>query len=154
MEAIIKKIEKDFQEVWQLCQNVPTAALIAPALSNGWSVKDTVAHLAAWDYRCAELLEVAHNTDVPLKAHPAVDALNLEIYQERRNWNWEEVELIYREAHETLIEAIQTLPPNRLADEFIQRSIAEETWEHYEQHMDELRKWHQQVATRKKVVKR
>jgi len=150
-KAIINKIEKSFQNTWQLCQNVPPAALIEPTLSSGWSVKDTIAHLAAWDWRCAELLGVAHNTDVPFKAHPAVDALNLEIYQERRNWTWEQVELTFREAHEALIEAIQALPSDRLADEFVQRSIAEETWEHYEQHIDELRKWRQQVVTRNGV---
>jgi hypothetical protein len=153
VEAIVNKIEQSFQSVCQVCRNVPTAALIEPTLANGWSVKDTIAHLAAWDWRCAELLGVAHHTDVPLKAHPAVDALNLEIYQERRNWTWKQVELSFREAHEAVIEAIQALPPDRLTDEFVQRSIAEETWEHYEQHIDELRNWHQQVINRNGVLK-
>lgn len=152
-DAIINKIENSFQNVWQLWGDVPTAALVEPALSNGWSVKDTIAHLAAWDWRCAELLEVAHNTNVPLTTHPAVDALNLEIYQERLSWTWEEVELTFRDAHKALIEAIRALPPDRLANEFVQDSIAEETWEHYEQHIEELRKWRQQVVSRNGVEK-
>jgi hypothetical protein len=152
-EAIINKIEKCFQDVWQLWGDVPEAVLVEPTLSNGWSVKDSVAHLAAWDRRYAELLEVAHNTDVPLRTHPAVDALNLEIYQERLGWSWQEVELTFQEAHEALIGAIRALPPDRLASQFVQDSIAEETWEHYEQHIDELRKWRQQVVSRNGVQK-
>jgi hypothetical protein len=144
-ESIINKIEQRYLEVRRLYQDVPLAALTEPSLPNGWSVKDTLAHLAAWDRRCAELLGVAHNSDVPLKAHPVVDALNLEIYQERRRWSWEEVEFDFREAYKELIEAIRSLPTNRLNDKFVQDSIAEETWEHYEQHLQPLREWHEQI---------
>ncbi|MEW5959915.1 MAG: ClbS/DfsB family four-helix bundle protein [Chloroflexota bacterium] len=147
-EAIIKQIEQRYLEVRRLYQDLPVAALTEPALSNGWSFKDTVAHLAAWDRRSAELLDVAHNSDVPLKAHPAVDALNWETYQERRNWSWEEVEFDFREAFLALIKAIQTLPPERLNDKFIQASIAEETWEHYEQHLRQLRERHEQIKSK------
>lgn len=147
-KGIIEKIEQSYKDVRDLCQNVPISALTEPVFPNGWSVKDTLAHLAAWDWRCAELLDVAHHSDVPLKAHPVVDALNLEIYQERQHWSWEEVEFDFQEANQALIESIRALPFERLKDEIVQDSIAEETWEHYQQHLGELKRWRKKVTNR------
>jgi len=151
-EAIINRIEQSYIDIWRLCQDIPVEALIAPVLANGWSVKDTVAHLAAWDRRFAELLGVAHYSDGPLKAHPVVDALNLEIYQERRNWSWAEVALDSQESIRALLEAIRILPEERLTDQFVLAIIAEETWEHYAQHLHPLQQWRERVLRQNPIV--
>ena len=145
-EAIIEDVECCYQTILDLCRDVPAEVLSAPTLPNGWSVKDTVTHIAAWDWRCAALLGESFNTDAPLKAHPDVDALNLEIFEERKNWSWDEVERDFQGAHQALVEAILALPPERLDDEVIQESIAEETCEHYGQHIPQLEQWRQQVV--------
>ncbi|MFN8459170.1 MAG: ClbS/DfsB family four-helix bundle protein [Anaerolineae bacterium] len=144
-EAIIEKIESSYARLVRLYRSVPVTKLIEPALLNGWSVKDTLAHIAAWEWRCASLLNESHHTDLPLKAMPDVDALNRESYQERQGWSWEEVETDFRQAHQTLLEAIRNLPAGRVQDKIIQQSIAEETWEHYEEHLPELEQWHRRI---------
>jgi hypothetical protein len=123
-------------------------AVLEENLPNGWSVKDVLAHIAAWEWRCASLLDASHNTKALLKAQPDVDALNREIYEARKEWGWEEVEYDFRAAHQTLLEAIRQLPPPQLADEFVQRTIADETWEHYDEHLGDLRRWRQRVIGR------
>ncbi len=144
-EVMIEKIENSYTRLVRLYRSVPVTKLIEPVLLNGWSVKDTLAHIAAWEWRCASLLNQSHHTDLPLKAKPDVDALNRESYQERQEWGWEEVETDFRQAHQTLLEAIRALPAGRLNDRFIQQSIAEETWEHYEEHLPELEQWHKRI---------
>lgn len=144
-ETIIEKIEGSYARLVRLYRSVPVTALIEPALLNGWSVKDMLAHIAAWEWRCASLLNESHQSDLPLKAKPDVDALNWESYQERQEWSWEEVEADFRQAHQTLLEAIRSLPAGRLNDKIVLRSIAEETWEHYEEHLRELERWHRRV---------
>jgi hypothetical protein len=114
-EAIIEKIEISYGAIAPDC-SAPVTALIESTLSNGWSVKDTLAHMAAWEWRCASLLNESHQTDALIKAIPDVDALNRESYQERQEWSWEEVETDFRQAHEALLAAIQALPPDRLED--------------------------------------
>ncbi|GEM_PF-1600992 len=146
VESIIKDVESCFETISLLTGDVPEAALIAPAMPNGWSVKDTVTHIAAWDWRCAALLSESYDTNTPLKAHPDVDALNEEIYQERKHWHWAEVQQDFQEANRALINAIHSLPPERLHDPIIQQSIAEETCEHYHQHIPELKKWRQETV--------
>jgi hypothetical protein len=144
-ENIIENVESSYDHILNLCKDMPRKALVEPALPNGWSVKDTVAHLAAWDWRCAELLGEAHYTDAPLKASPAVNALNEEIYQERQDWSWEEVESDFRGAQRALLSAIRQLPPERLNDPFIRRTILEETCEHHQEHIPAIEAWHEQV---------
>lgn len=151
-EVIIKKIEESYAGILRLYRSVPVTTLIEPLLQNGWSVKDTLAHIAAWEWRCASLLSAAHDTDAPLRAIPDVDALNREIYQERREWSWTEVETDFHQAHQALLQVIRQLPPKRLADTIVQRTIAEETWEHYAEHVDELQQWHAQVASSRLFV--
>jgi hypothetical protein len=146
LEAILQKIEASYTKILRLYRSVPVTELVEPALLDGWSVKDTLAHIAAWEWRCASLLNEAHDTDAPLKAFPDVDALNREIYQERQEWEWAEVEADFRQAHQTLLEAIRRLPPDRLNDGIVQQTIAEETWEHYAEHLPNLEQWHRRVT--------
>ena len=147
LEATIEKIEKSYAQILRLYRSVPVTALIEPTLANGWSVKDTLAHIAAWEWRCASLLNAAHQTDVPLKAMPDVDALNREFYQERQEWSWAEVGDDFRQAHQALLAAIKELPPERLNDAIVQQAIAEETWEHYAEHLPHLERWHRRVTS-------
>lgn len=149
LEVLIEKIEKSYAQILRLYRSVPVTALIEPVLSNGWSVKDTLAHIAAWEWRCASLLNAAHRSNVPLKAMPDVDALNREFYQERQEWEWAEVEDDFRQAHQTLLAAIKELPPHRLNDSVVQQTIAEETWEHYAEHLPHLERWHKRVGSKR-----
>jgi hypothetical protein len=145
-EAIIQKIESSYADIVRLYRSVPVTEIVKSSLPNDWSVKDTLAHLAAWEWRCAQLLEAAHRSDGPLQAEPDVDALNREIFEEHQEWSWEEVEYDFRAAHQTLLEAVRRLPPARLSSKFVQEMIAGETWEHYAEHLADLQRWHQRVT--------
>jgi len=146
-EAIIDKIESSYSGIVRLTRSVPVTKVEEATLSNGWSVKDVLAHIAAWDWRCANLLDESHRSDALFEAQPDVDALNHEIYEERKEWGWEEVELDFRAAHDALCEAIRRLPAKRLNESFVQESIGEETWEHYAEHLPELQQWHKRATS-------
>ena len=154
LEATIEQIENSYHKILRLYRSVPVTDLLEPTFANGWSVKDLLAHLAAWDWRCAGLLDQAHESDMPLMAMPDIDALNQEIYQERQEWGWEDVDNDFREAHQALLESIQALPPERLKDEIIQEAIAEETWQHYEEHLPQLQQWHKRVMSSQQRARR
>jgi hypothetical protein len=146
-ENILEKIEESYADLVRLYRTAPVSWLVDPVLSNGWSVKDIVAHLAAWEWRCAALLEQADVSNAPLQAEPDVDALNHETFEERRHWGWEEVEDDARAAHRSLLKAIKKMPPERLADPVVLNAIAAETWEHYIEHLPAVRAWHQTLPT-------
>jgi hypothetical protein len=145
-EALIEKIEQGYAQLVRLYRSVPVTALLEPTLANGWSVKDVLSHIAAWEWRCASLLNESHQSDLPLKALPDVEALNQEFFQERQEWSWAEVEDDFRQAHQAMLAAIRAMPFTRLTSKIVQQSIAEETWEHYAEHLSDLERWHKQVA--------
>jgi len=146
-QAIIQKIDDSYSQAVRLYRSVPVAKVIEPSLSNGWSVKDVIAHIAAWEWRCASLLQESHKSDAPLKAEPHVDALNQEIHQDRQEWAWEEVEYDFRAAHRALIEAIKNFPAERLKSKFVKETIATHTWQHYAKHLPDIQRWHKQVSS-------
>ncbi|MCK6629545.1 MAG: maleylpyruvate isomerase N-terminal domain-containing protein [Anaerolineae bacterium] len=147
-EALIEKIEQGYTQLVRLYRSVPVTALLEPTLANGWSVKDVLSHIAAWEWRCASLLNESHQSDLPLKAMPDVEALNREFFQERQGWSWAEVEDDFRQAHQAMLAAIRAMPPARLTSKIVQQSIAEETWEHYTEHLPDLERWHKQTDRR------
>ena len=130
-EATIQKVEHCYTQLLDLYHGVSEHDLTTPILAEGWSVKDTLAQIAAWEWHCAGLLKAARDTNGPLWATPDVDGLNREIYQERRHWSWARIRVDSRQAHRALLRAIRQLPSHRLADDLVQRTIARETWEHY-----------------------
>lgn len=147
-EEIIARIEHSYNQLVRLYRSVPVVELLEPVFANGWSIKDLLAHIATWEWRCVGLLGQAHDTNTPLQAMPDVDALNEEIYRERKEWRWEDVENDFREAHRALLQSIKALPPDRLQDPKVQKAISEETWEHYEEHLPGLIGWHEQIVSR------
>ena len=124
----------------------PPAALVKPALPEGWSVKDMVAHLAAWEWRCVSLLIAAYNTDWPLKARPDVEGLTREFYQERKEWRWAEAETDFRRAHRALIQTVEQLPPKRRENILVQQTIVKEALKHYLRHLPDLKRWHEKTV--------
>lgn len=137
-EIIIEKINNNRSEIVGLYRSVPITALVLPLLPNEWSIKDVITHIAAWEWRCADLLKASHQTNGPLTASPDVDGLNREFYEGRRHWSWDRVEADFQQAHIALVEAIQQLPPERLHDPAVQQTIASDTWEHYAEHLPEM----------------
>ena len=144
-KAIIQRIEEGYNKIVRLYLSVPVTALLEPFFMNGWSVKDLLTHIAAWEWRCEGLLHQSHDSNVPLQAQPDIDALNEEIYQEHKEWSWTEVDHDFREAHIALLAALRALPVERLNDPVMQQAIAVETWEHYEEHLPQLEDWHRQA---------
>ena len=151
VDTLIEKIERGHADIVRLYQSVPVYSLEETFFSNGWSVKDVVTHLAAWEWRCASILDESHNTNAFLKAEPDVDALNHEFHEERHQWDWEEVEYDFRAAHRALFDAIRKFPPERLIDDIVQQTIAVDTWEHYAKHLSDLEHWHNEVIRKKRV---
>ncbi len=143
---LIEKIDQSYSQIVRLYCSVPIKALLEPSLANGWSVKDLLAHIAVWEWRCVALLEQSHETNMPLQAVPDVEALNEEIFQEHKEQDWEDVDNGFREAHRTLLNTIREFPSHRLNDPIVLQTIAEESWEHYQEHLPALKQWHQKIS--------
>jgi hypothetical protein len=148
-ETIIKKIDKNYASFIRLYRSLPVTTLELEALPNGWTVKDLLGHIAAWEWHCAESLNQARQSGGLPSVSIDFNELNRKIYEERKDWPWADIEVDFRAAHEAVIAAIRQFPTNRLDQEAVQHRITVDTWQHYADHVDELQAWHRR-QTRKR----
>jgi uncharacterized damage-inducible protein DinB len=148
-QTLLAEISTARQKLMTVCQSLPVTALEIPRLSNAWSVKDVLAHLAAWEEWATRSLALAVQDDSPLLESIDVDAINETIYQERLDWSWAEVEVAFDAAHKDLVEVIAKLEPTRLKSEAVRQAIWENTVEHYAEHLPDLQRWQRRWQERR-----
>jgi hypothetical protein len=130
--------EHDALERWR----VATAGVPPDAVrEDGWTFKDTVAHIGAWQRRTAARLRALDLGEPDLPPVEA-DEFNARVLENWRDRPWEEVGREANEARADFIEAIETVRPETfVANDALGAWIAAHNGHlHYEEHLgDEWR---------------
>ena len=123
--------------------------LNAPLLPNGWSIKDVIAHLGAWERRMVTLFDILRSGDAPQDTvqGDGVDQFNARAHEESQLLPLGIVQINELEAYQALVHIAETAPeedlfdPQRFAwtegDPFY-RFILVNTSEHYADHIPDL----------------
>jgi len=109
----------------KLLAGLTRAQRTEPSLPEGLSVKDTLAHLAAWQLRTIARLEGAlegHPPRFPVwqvepeepETRESVDRVNAWILASNRNRSWEEVHANWHKGYERFLELVRALPEEDL----------------------------------------
>jgi len=140
-------------------REVPAERLYAsPDLPGGWSVKDVLAHLAAWQQRSLTRVVAAADGRVPERPAwlPAdvdpegdVEQVNDAIYAANRDRSWADVHAGWRAGFLNLLEAAEAVPERDLLDDnrypwLAGHSLAAVllgTYDHHREHYEELEAW-------------
>ena len=108
----------------------------------GWRYRDLVAHVSVWHRICVENVEHirAHGRRLP-GPFPPVDEVNADAARAATGKDPEALVRELEQSWESLRAAITGLPDERLAieDGWVIEHVAENTWEHYEEHLAEVR---------------
>ena len=155
--------EYDFVERTLLL--VPENLVNHPNVVGFWSVKDTIAHLSAWQKRVLVWMDSARRGDGVAGAHPVEpepgftwddeDAINAQSYAQDRDRAWEDVvaefewgfQEVYKET-EQLTEA-ELFSKSGLSLFFrdpLWGYIAYNTFFHYRTHIEPVRVWLAEIA--------
>lgn len=134
---------------------------VAPVLDDGWSVKDSLAHLSAWESMTVAWLEASLRGEEVKRYTPeflerdddesnaVMNALNNHLFEQNKNRSWEDVLAEFNAAHENLYRVVERMSeddifnPTRFA--WRQGSpaldmIAGNTYAHYPEHMEWMRR--------------
>jgi hypothetical protein len=144
-----------------LIGQIPETAMTQPVMNDSWSVKDLIAHVAAYENWTAAQLRAANENRVPtdmelygveqLPPDPEgwdLDRQNAAIYWRYREMPLSEVQAFSARAYDDLIAAVERTPEDELAkpgtptwviDTSLLAVIPGQSYAHYEQHFDELR---------------
>ena len=149
---LLRELKTSRGEMDDILEGVPEGALTVAGTIGEWSVKDLMAHMAAWE---AELVTVLAKLKQGTRSayfnswpDDKVDAANARIYRENRDRTLERVLVDFQGARKQLIRQVESLSQTQL-DAVISkqtgRSLIEEIWEdsvrHDAEHLPELKAW-------------
>lgn len=120
-------------------------------LENGWSVKDLMAHIAAWERVGFDIVQAARNS-VALKTYvskvfESIDNFNSKTYEKNKNKTLSKIEIEFQAAHKDFFTLIKTLDDDFItsnlpfdgADKLsVQYMISANTHLHYSEHTKAL----------------
>ena len=168
-DQLLREIDRGWAGLVAFLDQAGEEALTVPVDAQGWTVKDHVVHLAAWERSALFLLQgrprheglgVSEDTYLSQTAgEKAWDAINAEIKQNAQGSLGEALAELHQ-THEYLLEALQPL-----TDEDLERPyryylpdepgegegppafelVSGNSWEHYAEHLE----WMRGIASRK-----
>jgi hypothetical protein len=134
-------------ETWDMFRggfaDLDEAQMMRPG-PEGWAVKDHIAHVTAWERillvrhvrgrSFAEAAEMDEVTSHATQGMTAETGLNDYFFERDRDLTLAAVLLASKAMHRELLDAIDALPDERLMEPSLLTHIADNTYEHYEEH--------------------
>lgn len=111
---LLVKLDHEWSRLEELLAQLSPAEMEQPGVDHEWSVKDILAHLAAWDRRGMGWIAAAVGGETPAipevgKTWGDADALNEATYQANRERPVGEALADFRQAHRCLVAQIEAL---------------------------------------------
>ena len=153
-ERLLASIGGEGASLDTLGASLSDAQMMAPELDGGWSVKDVLAHISAWELLCLKWIGEGRRDEGPF-TQASIDAFNDGIYQANRERALPEVLDDSRRSHEAIVHTVEELtrdlnaPPRWASDEFtggaatatLGEIISANSDEHYREHIDQIDAW-------------
>ena len=147
--------ERIERNLYELLETLSDEQMCQATLENQWSVKDVLAHIAAWEKRCVGWIQAGLRGEKPDKPEAGytwevVDRLNEKTFQENRERPLNAVQAAYRQAHQEMLAQVQALSEDDITNpqrfswtngRNLVPYIAANTYEHYQEHVEQIRKW-------------
>ena len=163
-KPLLEKIDDAWNELSRLVAKLGPEGLMARA-ADGWSVKDHLAHVAAWEHSLIGLIEgqdrlKAMGLDKPLEEN--TDVVNDALFKLHEHETADQALTYFRDSHAQLMNALGKLTDADLekpyshfqpSDPDVMRPVigwvAGNTYEHYAEHID----WINQLLSRSSAAR-
>lgn len=147
---LLRRVHQGRTELESALASFDKRDLTEPLLAGGWSIKDIIAHIGFWERRMVNLYGILSAGDVPEDTidGETLDELNARVFNENRLLPLGIVQVNELTAYQALVTIAETAPdadlfdPRRFAwceGEPFANWIATNTWEHYADHVPDLR---------------
>ena len=142
VHALLDRIEEAWRELFSALDDIPEDRLSDPGVIGEWSLKDLFGHLALWDeHAVAEI-------DRALAGLPREDnawqEMNEADHATRQDHALPEQRSAMHQAHAALVERLESVAGIEAAR--IDDAIRVDTYEHYLDHIKDIRVWRQRAG--------
>lgn len=165
-QELLHRIRERHAEMEELLASLSPAQMTAPVLDDGWSVQDSLAHLAAWQDRMLGWIGNYQRGEAIVRWAPGfeIDGDNSEqqmnrynafLFEQHRERELTDVLDDFRETFMNVVATIESLSDREIFDEnyFPARNgsplldlIIGDTYEHYDEHSGWIRAWRDKTA--------
>jgi hypothetical protein len=148
-EKLLAQLFTAREELETTLAHVPEQEMGTPILHDGWSVQDTLCHLAFWQEWMTACFAALRAGQMPAPVID-VDALNARILTDFHHLSLEEVREREQVAYQQVLDMIENAAEDELFDphHFAWTNgnpflawIENNTWGHYAEHLPELQAW-------------
>lgn len=151
MNALMSRIEAGWTQLGELVNRVEDAAGLNTVGGDGWTVKDHLAHVAAWEHSLLALLEGRDRSGAMGLTEPMeeIDSINEEIRKLHANDTADEALGYFRDSHAKLMAAVGKLDDVDLQKPYsdyqpsdpdekrpVEAWVSGNTYEHYAEHVN------------------
>ena len=151
MNAEMERIDAAWKQLSELVEKLGPGGLMAKA-GDGWTVKDHLAHIGAWEHSLIGLIEgqdrlAAMGLDEPLEEN--TDVVNDAVFKLHQHETAAQAMEYFRDSHEQMMAALGKLTDADLAKPYshyqpsdpaekrpVHGWVAGNTYEHYAEHID------------------
>lgn len=149
---LLRRIQAGYEQLEALIAPLGEAQMADPSVNGPWSVKDNLAHLTVWqNYLGDQLGGVLTNTEPPefMPGLNSEDEINAHIFQQQKDRPVAEVLADFRASYQRVLAAVQAMSEEALnapspwstSSNPIWPFIAGNTYDHYEEHGGNIRRW-------------
>lgn len=110
---LLSAAREEFARLFETVDSVSDADRVTPGASEGWSVKDLLAHLDAWHQMLLGWEAIGRTGETPVIPEAGytwaqIPALNEAIYQRTRHDDWDEVVSRLRGSHDAVLVVVDS----------------------------------------------
>jgi len=150
--ALLDNIQTGYSQFETLLAPLSEEQMTSPTVNGPWSIKDNIAHLTVWQGYLLEQLQGIIDGKEPPEFMPGLtteDEINERVYQENRDRSLAEVLAAFRASYQRVLTTVQSLSEEALnapspwskSGNPIWPFIAGNTYGHYEEHGNIIRRW-------------
>ncbi len=153
-DQILEEMHTNYAALEEILAPLDDTRMTTEGIIANWSIKDILAHIAAWHHRLLTWLHAAIRNEEPTISGPdsveEMDALNLQFYEENKSRPLDEVLTDFRTTYLQITDIVQAMPEDNLTNP--QRFswaqgrpllllVAGDTYEHYQEHIKQIQEW-------------
>lgn len=153
------KVKAELNEAWdgirRLVESLSERELTEPGVVDQWSIKDLLGHMAFWAEKSARDLALVTEGRAGEIETPGSDEIlnewNKRESERRSNLSATELRDEWLHSFEAVAAAFHAVPAEKLDIDVkgwtVAHRFAEDTYEHYNEHADQIRAWKRQLET-------
>jgi hypothetical protein len=151
---ILDEMRTNYAALEEILAPLDDTQMTTEGVIAGWSIKDMLAHIAAWHHRLLAWLHASIGHEEPAISGPdsieEMDELNAQFYKQNKSRPLDEVLNDFRTTHLQIMDIVQAMPeedltnPQRFAwaqGRPLWQLVAGDTYEHYQEHIGQIQKW-------------